>query len=304
MPRPGRDRDAVRLLAQLIGERERIRNRAWLGENLRVGDDPHESAQHELRNAVGFVAVDDPFEPAAARGVMLRVLAMRVHEYVHVREEAGGGYSIRVPFDRLGWNRARYSAYAPFYDALVGRLGFLARGRRRALELAAIRPGEKLLIVAAGTGLDLPLLPAGVEIAAIDIAPAMLRRLQRRARRLELRVHAEVMDAARLGFADASFDCVLLHLAIAVVPDPQATMREVARVLRPGGRVSVFDKFLPDDASPSPVRALAGRLADWVATDLNRKLGPLLAGCGLTLVAREPAGLGGLFVVARADKAK
>lgn len=205
--------------------------------------------------------------------------------------------------DWLRWNRARYDAYAPLYDAFVNRIGFVERGRRRALEMAQLRAGERVLIVAAGTGLDLPLLAAGVDVAAIDISPAMLARCAARAAGLEMRTHTVVMDAARLGFASASFDCVLLHLAIAVVPDPRATMREAARVLAPGGRISVFDKFLPDDAVASPLRRAVGALASIVATDINRQLGPLLAAGGLTLRALEPAGLGGLFVAARADKA-
>lgn len=205
--------------------------------------------------------------------------------------------------DWLRWNRIRYGAYAPVYDTLVGRLGFVERGRRRALEMAQLRAGERVLIVAAGTGLDLPLLPAGVDVTAIDISPAMLARCAARAATGATSVRAAVMDAARLGFAPSSFDCVLLHLAIAVVPDPAGTMREVGRVLRPGGRVSVFDKFLSDDAAASIARRVAGAAARIVATDLNRQLGPLLAEGGLTLRAREPAGLGGLFVAARADKA-
>lgn len=205
--------------------------------------------------------------------------------------------------DWLRWNRRRYDAYAPLYDWVVGRLGFLERGRRRALELAQLHAGERVLIVAAGTGLDLPLLPPGVDVVAIDISPAMLARLAARGTAGAIPVNALVMDAARLGFQRASFDCVLLHLAIAVVPDPAGTMREVARVLRPGGRVSVFDKFLPDDAVASPLRRVAGALASIVATNLNRQLGPLLVEVGLSLRALEPAGLGGLFVAARADKA-
>ena len=204
--------------------------------------------------------------------------------------------------DWIAWNRARYRAYAPLYDWFVGRFGFMERGRRRALELAAIRPGERVLIVAAGTGLDLPWLPPQADVTAIDIAPAMLARFKARASALRRQVRAEVMDAARLDFPDASFDCVLLHLAIAVVPDPLATIREVARVLRPGGRVSVFDKFLPDGAEASAARRAAGALARLIATDLNRQLGPLLDAGGLVLREREPAGLGGLFIAALAEK--
>lgn len=202
--------------------------------------------------------------------------------------------------DWLRWNRTRYDAYAPVYDLFVRRLGFMERGRRRALEMAQLRAGERVLIVAAGTGLDLPHIPHGVEVTAIDISRAMLARLVARGAG---RVAAAQMDAARLGFRHSSFDCVLLHLAIAVVPDPVGTMHEVARVLRPGGRVSVFDKFLPDEGTVSLTRRAAGALARLVATDLNRQLGPLLRESRLTLREREAVGMGGLFVAARADKA-
>jgi ubiquinone/menaquinone biosynthesis C-methylase UbiE len=202
----------------------------------------------------------------------------------------------------LGWNRARYSAYAPVYDWFLRRAGFIERGRRRALELAAVRPGERVLIVAAGTGLDLPLLPAEARLAAIDLTPAMLARCEARARSLGRSLEAKVMDAAKLEFADASFDCVLLHLALAVVPDPVAAIREAARVLRPGGRVSIFDKFLPDGETASPARRAAGALARIAATEINRQLGPLLEAGGLKLRTLEPVGLGGLFIAARADK--
>ena len=204
--------------------------------------------------------------------------------------------------DWLAWNRARYNTYAPIYDWFVGRVGFIERGRRRAIELAAIRPGERVLIIAAGTGLDLPWLPPESDVTAIDISPAMLARFTTRAAALRRQVRAEVMDAARLDFPAVSFDCVLLHLAIAVVPDPLATMREVARVLRPGGRVSVFDKFLPNGSTASPLRRAAGAVARLVATDLNRQLGPLLEAGGLQLRTREPAVMASFFIAARADK--
>lgn len=200
------------------------------------------------------------------------------------------------------WNRLRYTLYAPIYDGVLARLSVFTRGRRRAIALADLRAGEKLLLVAAGTGLDLPLLPAGVEVTAVDITPAMLDRLRARARRLGRPVRAEVMDAARLDLPDASFDCVALHLTLAVVPDPAATAREAARVLRPGGRVSIFDKFLPRGHRPSLARRLFSAVADVVASDFNREVEPLLEGAGLRLTALEPLGFAGTFVAGRADK--
>lgn len=206
-------------------------------------------------------------------------------------------------FDTPGWNRIRYSLYAPIYDRVVGRASVFTHGRRRAHEMAALRPGETVLLVAAGTGLDLPLLPRGVRVIAGDITPGMVRRLRARAAALGLDARVETMDAARLPIPDASVDCVLLHLALAVVPDPVCAIREAARVLRPEGRVSVFDKFLPDDQRPSVLRRAVDAVANVVATTVNRQLGPLAASAGLRVVRREPVGMGGLFVAARLERA-
>lgn len=200
------------------------------------------------------------------------------------------------------WNRIRYTLYAPVYDWALRRLAVFRRGRRRAFELARLRPGERVLLVASGTGLDLEFIPAGVDVTAIDITPAMVVRTKRRAWRLAIPIEARVMDAAALEFPDESFDCVVLHLTLAVVPDPVATIREAARILVPGGRVSVFDKFLPDGATASAGRRAASAVAGILATELNRQLGPLVDVAELRLARREPVGLNGAFVVARLEK--
>lgn len=193
------------------------------------------------------------------------------------------------------WNRVRYTAYAPVYDLVAGRLG---TGRRRAIELLDVRDGERVLIDGCGTGLDLELLPRGAHITAIDITPAMVEKTRARAAALGMPVDARVMDAARLDFDDASFDCVILHLILAVVPDPRSTAREAARVLRPSGRVSVFDKFLPDDRDPSLARRLANAITNTFATEINRRLGDVLEGSGLSVLREEPSIFGGMFRVA------
>jgi ubiquinone/menaquinone biosynthesis C-methylase UbiE len=199
-----------------------------------------------------------------------------------------------------GWATRRWSLYAPWYDLAMAR--FAGWARRRAIALAGFRDGDRLLLVAAGTGLDLPHLPAGAHVVATDASAAMLARCAARAHALGREVEVRVMDAAALDVPDASFDGVVLHLALAVVPDPAAALREVVRVLRPGGRVSVFDKFLGDDAQPGVVRRALNALSWTFATTINRRLGPLLAEAGLRELAREPVGLGGLFVVAAAEK--
>jgi ubiquinone/menaquinone biosynthesis C-methylase UbiE len=197
------------------------------------------------------------------------------------------------------WNRLRYGVYAPFYDIVARRLD---RGRKRSIELLNLQPDQRILIIGAGTGLDFPLLPSGLDVTAVDLSPAMIGKASARAQKLGLDIDFRVMDAHRLDLPDEAFDVVLLHLILAVVPDPHAAIREAGRVLRPGGRVGIFDKFLPDDAQPSPFRRVAGVITNLLFTDINRRLGPLLAEADLVLERKEPALLGGLFKVVIAQK--
>jgi ubiquinone/menaquinone biosynthesis C-methylase UbiE len=193
------------------------------------------------------------------------------------------------------WNRIRYGLYAPVYDLVARRLD---RGRRRSIDALGLQPGERVLVPGCGTGLDFESLPPGLRVVAGDLSPAMVRKAQARADALGLDADVRVMDAHALDLPDDSFDAALLHLVLAVVPDPEAAIQEVARVLRPGGRVGVFDKFLADRAEPSLVRRAASAVANVVATDLNRRLGPLLDASGLVLEREEPVLFGGLFKVA------
>lgn len=181
------------------------------------------------------------------------------------------------------WNRIRYTLWAPLYDRIAG----LPEHRRRSVELLRPSPQEEILLLGAGTGADLPYLPAACRITAIDVTPAMLARLERRAARLGRSVEVHVMDGQALTFPSGRFDAVILHLILAVVPDPVACIREAERVLRPGGRAVVFDKFLPDDREPSLLWRLANRVTSLLATDITRKLGPLVAETGLVVEHRE-----------------
>jgi ubiquinone/menaquinone biosynthesis C-methylase UbiE len=152
-----------------------------------------------------------------------------------------------------------------------------------------------VLIVGAGTGLDLEFVPAAVSVVAIDVTPAMLARLERRAALRPGRTEARVMDARQLEFADASFDAVIAHLVIAVMPNPERGLREIDRVLKPGGRVSVFDKFLREGEAATPVRRLVNLIARPLFSDMTRRLGPLLDGTALRIERDEPAGFGGWY---------
>ncbi|WP_294538952.1 class I SAM-dependent methyltransferase [uncultured Rhodoblastus sp.] len=129
-----------------------------------------------------------------------------------------------------------YARWAPVYDLAFATI--MAPGRRAAAA-AAQRGAELILDVGVGTGLELPLFDVGVKLVGVDLSEPMLRRAQNRVEREKLRQVAGlcVMDATRLAFADARFDAVVAPYVLTVVPDPPATLDELARVVKPGGEI-------------------------------------------------------------------
>jgi ubiquinone/menaquinone biosynthesis C-methylase UbiE len=192
------------------------------------------------------------------------------------------------------WNRLRYSVWAPVYDAIVRAAGFDA-ARRMSIERLRLAPGDRVLVVGAGTGLDLDFLPSKVDVTAIDVTPAMLKHLERRAAGAGRSVTARIMDARTLAFPDSSFDAVVMHLILAVMPEPERGVREAVRILKPGGRIAVFDKFLLDAERPSLKRRLLNAIAKPLFSDLNRRLGPLINGTGLVIEHDEAVAFGGTY---------
>ncbi len=129
-----------------------------------------------------------------------------------------------------------YARWAPVYD-LVFEL--VLRPGRKAAAAAADRVGGHVLDVGVGTGLELPMFDRRTKLTGIDLSEPMLRRAQRRVRAKALG-NVEglvVMDAARLAFPDAHFDAVVAPYVLTVVPEPHATLDELARVVKPGGEI-------------------------------------------------------------------
>lgn len=174
------------------------------------------------------------------------------------------------------WLRFRYTIWAPHYD----RVTRFPRERRRSIGLLGLSPGERLLIIGCGTGADLLFIPEEVRVLATDLTPAMLRQAEMHARP---GIDFRVMDGLALDLPDASFDAAILHMVLEVIPDPARCLAEAARVLRPGGRLAVFDKFLPDNDRPGRLRRAGLALLDFVFTSTNRRMGEILARSGAPL---------------------
>jgi len=138
-------------------------------------------------------------------------------------------------FDRDVVEKA-YAGWAPIYDVVFGAV--FAPGRTAAVS-AAERVGGRILDVGVGTGISLSQYSSRNRIVGVDLSEPMLRRAKARIRRHHL-AHVEtlaVMDAERLGFADAFFDVVVAQFVITAVPDPEAALDEFARVVKPGGEI-------------------------------------------------------------------
>jgi len=133
-----------------------------------------------------------------------------------------------------------YARWAPVYDLVFNRV--MDSGRRTAVAAAA-RAGRRILDVGVGTGLELPYFGPEHEIIGVDLSEPMLRKAQERVRAQSLRQVTGlcVMDAARLAVADASFDVVIAPYVITTVPDPEGTLDEFARVVKPGGEIVLLN---------------------------------------------------------------
>jgi len=149
--------------------------------------------------------------------------------------------SAAIELDRETIAKA-YARWAPVYDLVFGAV--FERGRQAAIT-AAERIGGRILEVGVGTGISLPDYSAANRICGVDISEPMLRKAQERVDELGL-AHVEglwVMDAEHLGFPDASFDVVVAQYVITTVPNPEATLDEFARVLRPGGEIVLVSRI-------------------------------------------------------------
>jgi ubiquinone/menaquinone biosynthesis C-methylase UbiE len=106
------------------------------------------------------------------------------------------------------------------------------------LRRAGLRPGMRLLDVAAGSGaLSIPAARLGAHVLATDLSPAMLERLERRAHDEGLRIETQAMDGHALDLEDGSFDIAGSQFGVMLFPDMPQGIRELARVVKPGGRV-------------------------------------------------------------------
>jgi phosphatidylethanolamine/phosphatidyl-N-methylethanolamine N-methyltransferase len=189
------------------------------------------------------------------------------------------------PLDQDTLNKA-YARWAPVYDLVFGKV--FDAGRKASIE-AADRIGGRILDVGIGTGISLHDFSPANTLIGVDISQPMLRRAQQRVSEFHLD-HVQglaVMDAQYLGFRDNFFDVVVAQYVITAVPNPDATLDEFLRVLKPGGELILVNhigaesgpRWLFEQAFAPLARRLGWRpefrwrrIADWAARTPSARL--------------------------------
>ncbi len=159
------------------------------------------------------------------------------------------------------WDRANraYDFFAAVDDRRLG-------GEKQRLLAKA---QGKTLHVAAGTGNDFKFLPPGADIVSIDISPKMLERAKLKAADYEGSIELREADVCDLDYPEATFDTVVTVFTFCSVPKPIAGLRELYRVLKPGGQILMLEHVRSAAISP------LGVMMD-LMTQLTRKFGPEL----------------------------
>jgi phosphatidylethanolamine/phosphatidyl-N-methylethanolamine N-methyltransferase len=198
-----------------------------------------------------------------------------------------------------------YAGWAPIYDMVFSAP--FAPGRAAAVG-AAERIGGSILDVGVGTGISLRQYATRHRVVGIDLSEPMLRRAHARVQRYGL-THVEalaVMNAERLGFADATFDVVVAQFVITAVPNPEAALNEFARVVKPDGEIVLVNHLGAEaglrrtfERNAAPVFRKIG----WRLEFPYARLDAWASGAGYRLLERRPVAPLGHFALMRFGKA-
>jgi ubiquinone/menaquinone biosynthesis C-methylase UbiE len=148
---------------------------------------------------------------------------------------------------------------APKYDRQISFFEKVLFGGGR--EWVCSQAEGEVLEIAAGTGRNLPFYPPSVRLTMTEFTPAMLEIANQRKAELGREAELREGDAQQLDFPDENFDTVVCTLGLCTIPDDRAAVREVRRVLRPGGRFLLLEHV----RSPRRVIRAVQRLLDPLA---------------------------------------
>jgi phosphatidylethanolamine/phosphatidyl-N-methylethanolamine N-methyltransferase len=194
-----------------------------------------------------------------------------------------------------------YQKLAGVYDYTFGPT--LHPGRLEAIQKMRIRPGDSVLEVGVGTGINLSLYPSTCGVTGIDLSSKMLEKAEKRIR-LKGLAHCRVMEmnAEALAFPDSSFDIVYAPYVISVVPDPVRVAREMCRVCRPGGRVVILNHFKSTSPLLSRLERAISPLTVHIGFKADLDLDGFLAQANLTPMSIEKVNVPKMWTLVTCEK--
>lgn len=175
-----------------------------------------------------------------------------------------------------------YQRIAPFYDLIDLPFEYLRYRAIRPLLFEGLH--GRLLDAGAGTGRNIAHYPAGSDVVAVDLSPAMLERARRRAGRADVRVRLVAMDLAALDFGDGEFDCAVASFVFCTMPPDtrRSALREIGRVVKPGGRIRIVEYAPPRSAFRRGLARLWQPWVEWAfGARLDRDIEPEVRDAGL-----------------------
>lgn len=188
-----------------------------------------------------------------------------------------------------------YRNWVKIYDLLFGSK-YMNKQREVEISMLNLKNEDKILFVGIGTGEDLRFIPEGISVTGIDITNEMLDIARRKARELGLKEAKIInMDGQNLDFEEDTFDYAVLNLILSVIPNANKALKEAYRVLKPGGKIAIFDKFLDDGKKPNIMRRLLNSITKPLGTDINRRFSDILDRVNLKVIEEKNSILGGRY---------
>jgi len=165
------------------------------------------------------------------------------------------------------WNEIIYKLWSPIYDRFFNSGKFL-KARKKIFQGEKFVINQNILFVGVGTGADLELIKhKQLNITAIDYSNEMLEKAKVKFK--DSSIEFFKMDAQDMNFKDSQFDVVVESLILSVVPDADKYAKEMIRVLKPKGKIIIFDKFSPKGKNLSPWKKALRPLIRLLGTDIG-----------------------------------